>query len=58
MSSIDTYLQQILSAVYGEQVRGAIHDSIEQCYTDVSAGKTIAETAAESANSAAEDAHR
>lgn len=30
MASIDTYLQQILAAIYGEDVRGAIHDAIQE----------------------------
>ena len=29
MANIDTYLQAILDAVYGEDVRGSIHDAIE-----------------------------
>ena len=37
MSEIETYLSQILSAVYGRDVRQAIHNAIEQCYLD---GKT------------------
>ena len=36
MSNIQNYLTQILSAVYGEDVRQAIHDAIAQCYDDVS----------------------
>ena len=34
MSDISSYLEQIKSAVYGEEVRGAIHDAIELCYDD------------------------
>ena len=52
-SSIATYLQQILDAVYGEEVRGAIHDAIEECYTDTSTGATTASEAAAAANEAA-----
>ena len=33
-SSIDKFLKQIQTAIYGEEVRSAIHDSIEQCYID------------------------
>ena len=40
MGNISTYLQQIMNAVYGEQVRSAIHDAINQCYIDASAGIT------------------
>ena len=29
MANISTYLQKILSAVYGEEVRGSIHDAID-----------------------------
>ena len=32
---IDDNLSKILSARYGEEVRGAIHDAIEQCYNNV-----------------------
>ena len=34
-SNIESLLQQILSAVLGKDVRQAIHDSIQQCYSDV-----------------------
>lgn len=53
MPSIQTYLQQILDAVYGEEVRGAIHDAIEECYTDVTTSATAADAAATAANAAA-----
>lgn len=53
MSNIDTYLAKIMSAVYGEEVRGSIHDAIEECYTDTTTGKTTADTAAVAANAAA-----
>ncbi len=36
MSSIQSYLSQILSAVLGKDVRQAIHDAIKLCYDDVS----------------------
>lgn len=36
-------LENILKAVYGREVRQSIHDSIEQCYSDVSAAKTVAD---------------
>ena len=35
MSSIATLLANILNSRYGEDVRGSIHDAIEQCYSDV-----------------------
>lgn len=34
MANITNLLNQIKTAVKGEDVRGAIHDAIEQCYTD------------------------
>lgn len=37
-SNIERYLESILHAVYGKDVRKAIHDAIEQCYTDGNAG--------------------
>lgn len=43
-------LAQILAAKYGKDVRQAIHDGIEECYTDVSTAKTLADEAAERAN--------
>lgn len=36
MSDIQNFLTQILSAVYGRDVRQSIHDAIKQCYDDVS----------------------
>ena len=56
MSRISTLLAQILSAVYGRDVRQSIHDAIEQCYADVSEAKTLSEDATASANQAAVDA--
>lgn len=56
MSRISGFLAQILSAVYGKDVRQSIHDAIEQCYTDVSNAKTIAEAATNNANTAASNA--
>lgn len=35
MSAISNFITAIRTAVYGEQVRGAIADAIEQCYSDV-----------------------
>lgn len=55
-SSIETLLAEILNAVYGEEVRGAIHDAIEECYDDVSTAKTVAEDATAAANAAASNA--
>lgn len=53
MSRISRLLEEILSAVYGRDVRQAIHDAIEECYRDVSTAKTIADDSAASAIAAA-----
>ncbi len=53
MANIANLLNSIKTAIYGKEVRSAIHDSIEQCYSDTSTGKTLADTAAENANKAA-----
>lgn len=50
MSSISTYLSNILNAVYGRDVRQSIHDSIEQCYTDVNTAKTLADNSVATMN--------
>lgn len=55
--SIQDILQLIANAVYGREVRGAIHDGIEMCYDDVTESKTVAEAAAETANTAASAAN-
>jgi|GEM_PF-5045866 len=34
MALIKEYLENILSAIYGEEVRSSIHDAIKQCYDD------------------------
>ena len=57
MSAISNFLNQIKTAIYGEQVRDAIHDSILQCYTDVTNAKTIADQSTTSANNAAASAN-
>ncbi len=43
MSKIQTLLQQIQTAVYGKDVRQSIHDSIKECYDDVTNSKTLAD---------------
>ena len=55
--AIQNLLDDIMNARYGEQVRTAIHDSIEKCYDDVSADRTIAAEAASEATSAAASAN-
>lgn len=41
MATITENLKRILSAVYGRDVRQAIHDSIEQCYDTVDDTKSV-----------------
>lgn len=55
-STIQTHLNKIKTAVYGVEVRDAIHDSIEECYDDVSSAKTRAEAAIVNADTAASNA--
>lgn len=55
--SISDDINNIRTAIYGRDVREAIADGIEQCYTDTTEGKTLAETAAASANTAASTAN-
>lgn len=52
--SIAQDLIAIRSAMYGKDVREAIAHGIEQCYSDVSAAKTVADDSADAANEAAE----
>ena len=40
MADIQNLLKQLLTAVYGKDVRQTIHDSIKQCYADTSKGVT------------------
>lgn len=49
MANVSTYLAKILSAVYGEEVRGAIHDAIEAMNTESSNAMSYAKTAKDSA---------
>lgn len=60
MASIDTLLQQILTAVYGEDVRGSIHDAIaamnEESSEAISVSKTAQDSAKNSADAAAKSA--
>lgn len=57
LSPIQNLLDDIKNAIYGEQVRTAIHDSIARCYTDVDDSKTLSATAAEQATNAAASAN-
>lgn len=56
-SEIQGYLENILSASYGREVRQSIHDAIEECYENVSTARTNAETAIENVNTARERAN-
>ena len=40
MANIETYLNNIMKAVYGKDVRQSIHDGIRQCYYDGKVGAT------------------
>ncbi len=57
MSKISEYLNKIKTAIYGREVRDAIHDSIKECYTDVTSGATLANEASDKANAATEKAN-
>ena len=57
MSTVAQDVQQIREAIYGREVREAIADGIEHCYSDVSGGVTTANTAAAVANAAAQRAN-
>lgn len=61
MAGIQEYLDKIKNAVYGREVRQAIHDAIQTCYDEGSAGSTDltarsdATTALNAANQASDD---
>jgi hypothetical protein len=57
VSKINEYLNKIKTAIYGREVRDAIHDSIKECYTDVTSGATLANEASDKANAATEKAN-
>ena len=56
MANINTYLNQILSATHGEEVRGAIHDSINAMNLESTEAISVASTAQDSAANSAENA--
>lgn len=56
MANISTYLQKILSAIYGEEVRGSIHDALAAMNTESSSAMEFAKTAKDSAAASAEKA--
>lgn len=53
MATIAQIVEQIRTAIFGKDVRENIAQGIEKCYTDVSSGATIADTAANNANNKA-----
>ncbi len=53
MANVNTYLAQILSATYGEEVRSAIHDSINAMNIESSNAMEYARTAQDSAAASA-----
>lgn len=56
MARIDEYLQKILSARYGEEVRGAIHDSIDEINRVNEANISTVQAIADKAQGYADDA--
>ena len=56
MSRIEALLSSILKAVYGQEVRQSIHDSIKECYQDVTNARTLADDAVTRANTAIDEA--
>ncbi len=53
MAGISTYLQKILDAVYGEEVRGSIHDALEAMNKESSSAMDYAYKAKDSATASA-----
>jgi len=58
MADISTYLARILKAVYGEEVRGSIHDAIEAMNIECIQAKNDASVAKDSARQSANSASR
>lgn len=56
MANIAPYLSAILSAVYGEEVRGSIHDALAAMNTEASSAMQFASTAKDSAQASAASA--
>jgi len=56
LADISTYLQRILSAIYGEEVRGSIHDAIAAMNVESSNAIQFASTAKDSAQASAASA--
>ena len=49
MADISSFLKKILSAIYGEEVRGSIHDALAAMNTEASSAMEFASTAKDSA---------
>ena len=49
MADISSFLKKILSAIYGEEVRGSIHDALAAMNTESSSAMEFASTAKDSA---------
>lgn len=58
MADISTFLQKILSAIYGEEVRGSIHDALAAMNVESSNAMQFASTAKDSAKASAANAQR
>ncbi len=56
MANISAYLQKILDAVYGEEVRGSIHDALKAMNIESSNAMEYASTAKDSAQASASSA--
>lgn len=56
MANISVYLQKILDAVYGEEVRGSIHDALAAMNVESSNAMQYASTAKDSAQASADSA--
>ena len=56
MADISSFLQKILAAVYGEEVRGSIHDALKAMNVESSNAMEFASTAKDSAQASAAEA--
>lgn len=56
MADISSFLKKILEAIYGEEVRGSIHDALAAMNKESSSAMEFAATAKDSAKASAEKA--
>jgi len=56
LANISSYLQKIKAAIYGEEVRGSIHDALEAMNVESSSAMQFAATAKDSAQASAAEA--